>query len=216
MYTAGLDAVSARIKDVRSSIFTVFLQKHHELRKGWNYDILNFITRWGGEGPWECLSHESLITYKLQRLTCQLCHVHSSGTTLPASPRSPSPFTRRPLLMLHFIMQHDGKSGVKLSLLSRKQLPSPADKGKPSSEWRAEWAERLREPYGQLQLVPLTSLWVPGWRPVLGTVPPEPFLAKYSSISGNLPALSGWLSWESKSWHHEFLLSKNHMFCFHF
>lgn len=178
-----------------------------------------FYNKMAGGRAWEwlvqCLSHESPIPCQLQSLTCHLCHVHSSGTTLPPSPRPPSPFTRRPLWMLHFIMQRDGKSGVKLSLLNRKQLPSPADKGKPSSEWRAEWAERLREPYGQLQLVPLTPRQVPGWRPVLGTVPPEPFLAKYSSISGHLSALSGRLSWDSNFWHHEFLLSKNHMFCFH-
>lgn len=140
-------------------------------------------------------------------VNCRAWHLNCAMLIAQAPPFSPPPSTRRPLLMPHFIMQHDGESRVKINLLSLKQLPSPADKEKPKAEWRAEWAERLQEPYGQLQLVSLMWRRAPGQRPMLGAVRPQPFLAKRSSISGNLPALSGWLSWDSKFWH-ESLLSQ--------
>lgn len=157
------------------------------------YSILYHEGEGGREWLFHHISHESQITCKLQSLTFKLCHVDSSGTTLALPPYPPSS-TRRPLLMPHFIMQHDGESRSKTGLLSLKQLPSPADKEKPKSEWSAEWAERLQKPHGQLQLVSLTWRRAPGQRPTLGAVHPQPSLAKRSSISGDLPALSSWLS----------------------
>lgn len=148
------------------------------------YSILYHEEEGGREWLFHHIAHESQITCKLQSPTFKLCHVDSSGTTFLPTPLHQETTANASFHNAAWWWVKGEDQPVK-----PKAITFPADKEKPKSKWRAEWAERLQEPYGQLQLVSLTWRRAPGQRPMLGAVHPQPFLAKCSSISGNLPAL---------------------------
>lgn len=151
----------------------------------------------------------SLVNCRAWHLNCAVLIVQAPPF-LPAA--LPAPYSGRPRLRLHFIMHRNGESTVKCSLLSLKQLPSPANKEKPTSPPLSGGQNEQREYENHMD-----SFSLHPWHRTrhLGK---GQCLAQYTRChfcpnthlfreTFTCPFCSA-ISWESKFWHNEFLLPK--------